>query len=265
MTDKTYIAANTSSTTDYVDPLNFVEILHNMHNEWNEKYYKSTTAKLLEILANCSEALAMLRTNQKLRKEFFNRFDALPASLKGKGLSITSKLVRYVFRFAGNRSSAYAKVIEVAVAAGIKPADLPGWVERQGGIEAVRRGHKPGQKPAELFAQAVANASDALADAQPLCVIADLPQQLHASANNAHNFSLALVRHDPTTGRGEVLYGIQHAGLINQFLAHIEKPVVARSKNKAAAAATQNDLATRDTLINEALAPADSRSELAVA
>ncbi len=230
-----------------LDKLAFLKELHARQCEWNDKHYKSTTEKLLALLADCAAARARLASDDDLRQAFFKHFDD-HNELAGKGLSLTSKIVRYVFRITGNRASAYARVIDESVRANIAPANLPTWVEKQGGIEAVRRRYNAGESPGEKTNVAVEAATKALGNLKVLYTIDALPQALYASADNDHGYCLALIRHDRNSGRGLVLHGSANGTLIKQFLAN-----VAASANKVAAENDINDLAERSAALADAV------------
>lgn len=250
--------AKTSATAQQgtsLDPLAFIERLCDKQRDWNEKHYRTTTEKLLDLLSECADARATLVADATLRKNFHTRFDN--SGLKTKdGMSLTAKLVRYVFQITGNRASAYARVIDAARDSGILPADLPAWVAKQGGLEAVRRVTKDGVNPAEKVRSAVEKAESALKQSKPLVTIDHLPQELQADVNNSHEFTLALVRHDSGTGQGHIVCASANASLIRQFLASVASKVVASNENEVGARNDAASLEARNALIAAAVAAA---------
>lgn len=238
-----------------LDPLAFIERLYEKQLDWNDKHYRTTTEKLLDLLAECADARSKLVEDQALRKSFYARFDSNKLKVKN-GMSLTAKLVRYVFRITGNRASAYARVIDAAHDADIKPADLPDWVTKNGGIEAVRRVSKDGVSPADKTRNAVHKAESALKQRKPLVTIDQLPQELHADVNNAHEFTLALVRHDTSTGQGHIVCASANASLIKQFLASIATKVAASNENENIARSDAASLEARNAATAGAAASA---------
>ena len=236
-----------------LDPLAFIERLYEKQLDWNDKHYRTTTEKLLDLLAECADARAKLVADLTLRKNFFTRFDNCKLKIKD-GMSLTAKIVRYVFRITGNRASAYARVIDAADDAGIKPADLPDWVAKQGGIEAVRRVSKDGVRPAEKLRNTAEKAENVLKRKKPLVTIDQLPQELHADVNNKHEFTLALVRHDSATGQGHIVCASANASLIKQFLASVATKIVASNENENIARSDAASLEARNAANAAALA-----------
>lgn len=257
MTSKNHNAENAAPAQQGsdLDPLAFIERLYEKQVEWNDKHYRTATEKLHGLLAECAEARDRLAVDATLRKQFHARFDDTGLKMKN-GMSLTAKLVRYVFRISGNRASAYARVIDTARDAGIKPADLPAWVAKQGGIEAVRRITKDGVTPADKTRNAVDKAESVLKHSKPLATIDKLPQELHADVNNPHEFTLALVRHDSATGKGHIVCASSNASLVRQFLANVSAKVVAGNENEDIARIDAAGLELRNAVIAKAIAAA---------
>ena len=235
-----------------LDSLAFIERLYEKQLDWNDKHYRTTTEKLLGLLAECAEARATLVADATLRKNFFTRFDNCGLKVKD-GMSLTAKLVRYVFRITGNRASAYARVIDTANDAGIAPANLAAWVAKQGGVEAVRRITKNGVTPADKTRNAIDKAESALKQRKPLLTIDKLPQELHADVNSPHEFTLALVRHDDVTGQGHIVCASANASLIKHFLASVATKVVPDNENAVAARDNSASLEARNAAAAAAL------------
>jgi hypothetical protein len=248
------MTANTPNNASKLNLLAFIEQLHADQCAWNDKHYKTTTDKLLDLLGRCLEAQMHFAADDKQRRSFFKVFDAMGA-IAGKKLSLTSRVVRYVFRITGNRASAYARVIDIALSEKITPAELATWVRGHGGIEEVRRNYAAGEAPAAKQQAKQAAAEDALGSASVICTISNLPQQLHASSDNVHAYSLALVRHDKTSGNGDVLWGTADDTLIKQFLLHQSKRLIEANGNvvtaNAHASALASDAAAIDAVLNE--------------
>ena len=242
------------------DPLAFIEHLYEKQIEWNDKHYKTTTEKLLDLLAECAQARAKLIVADTLRKKFFARFDNAGLKLRD-GMSLTSKLVRYVFRITGNRASAYARVIDAANDAGISPAQLADWVTKQGGIEAVRRQSKDGISPAQRTRDAVERAENVLKRSVALATIDDLPKALQVDENNERDFTLALIRHDSSTGKGHIVCASGNAALIKSFLTSVAGKVAAANENATATVADTALLDARSEAIAAAVAAATAALE----
>ena len=159
-------------------------------------------------------------------------------------------------RITGNRASAYARVIDAAHDAGIRPADLPAWVSERGGIEAVRRVTKGGLSPAEKVRNAVDKVESALKQIKPLLTVDQLPQELHPDVNSPYEFTLALVRYDSVTGKGHIVCASAKASLMKQFLANVSAKIVADNENEASAQGDAASLDARNAAIAAAVAAA---------
>jgi hypothetical protein len=258
MTNATSTATQTTAPANAAPaaPRNAAEFLQKLYVEqceWNKKYYKTTNDKLLDLLAKSLQARSMLADSIAQRKEFLALFNSIEEIASEKPLTLTSRVVRFVFRITGNRASAYARVLDIALEEKIKPAALPDWVRRNGGIEEVRRNYQSGQSPKDLRERLEAEAEKSLTATQAICVIADLPQALHASPDHTFPYTVALIRHDKTTGSGEVVWAASNETLIRQFLSHQGKAIAEAAVGKATAATLAAQLEADDAAIDTAL------------
>lgn len=217
-----------------LNPLMFLEDLHQRQIEWNDKHYKSTTDKLYALLADCLQACNQLSAaDLDTRKRFFMLCEEKCQIERNKKMQLTARVVSYVFRITGPRALAYSRVLTIAIAEKVSPDALAKWIADRGGIEAVRRTTKNGKVLSDKEKADAAIKVLEITDA--LLVIDDLPAALHSDASNSHDFSLALIRHDRATNRGYVVRGSANGTLVQQFLVSTASQVMAESANREVA------------------------------
>lgn len=119
----------------------FLGKLRSVRSEWNQTLYKVSNDALYGILAGCyrlydygSETGARQKT---LKRE-------LELVLKNKGIKfspnshLATRIIRTVFDTDRKRASVYSIVLRAAIAAKVKPKDLPKFIRDSGGIEELR-------------------------------------------------------------------------------------------------------------------------------
>lgn len=240
-----------SSGQQPLDPLHFVESIGPKAAR-RERLYEKAIDGTLATLTEVATATEILGANPDLRKKFFERFKAKTGSNK-KAHRLVQSLVTYTMGLQGPRSQAYARVIEIARASGIKPSDLPAWVKKEGGIEAIRRNRKPGDKSSDLARNVRAQCEEALSVAPSLATIASLPTPLHSSVDNEHSFVVTILRHDPKTSTGDILWGSADDALVGQFLLKVSKDVCSKHGAQATAKGRASQLDQAEAAIEAAL------------
>ena len=207
------------------NPLAYLHDLQAAGRQWSEGY-ESTMEKLYRLLAKCMEGYEQLQASDRnVRKQFFRVCEDECGINSSKKYHLTYRIVAYVFGIKGPRVGAYVRVLRIAIAEKVGSGDFFAWLDSRGGIEAVRR-NRNGKSPAEIRADKTERAGEALAIAQGIMDITNLPEALHHNASNDNNFSIALIRHDTTNNTGTVVWASTSAVLINAALAAAAKQVV---------------------------------------
>jgi hypothetical protein len=111
-----------------------------------EAYEKNELARsntrLYEILSEAYELYVLAKTTDKLLKETVK---VLVGILKDEGSRVQTNtlainlFVRFVFRSDRQRAYNYSRTLQAAYAKDIKPADLPAFIEAEGGVEQCKK------------------------------------------------------------------------------------------------------------------------------
>ena len=93
---------------------------------------------LSEVLAYAQEVLAMPNLEHVIKKmrRTLSRDYGIKTQINSPNLNI---IVRYVIRKNRKTAHVYARVLQVAIDAGVKPVDFPKFVKTNGGIERIRQ------------------------------------------------------------------------------------------------------------------------------
>lgn len=218
---KTHDDNTTNATTaSATDALGLLDKLHQEQVNWSATLYKTAQDKLIALLSECMTAHKLLKDDDKQRKLFNARMKALNIDMRA-GTDLSTRIVRYVFRITGGRMHAYARVIREALAADREPTQLATWVADRGGIEGVRA-----SKVAKAAEQELDDATTALEHAGAVVSINKLDTALQPGSSGYGNFTLLLVRHDKSTGNGEVVWGSDNAALIKRYIGRVAKQVL---------------------------------------
>ncbi len=229
------MAGKKKNVFDYIDEI------HKEQEAWNDKFYKSANDKLLVLLGKCLEAYHMLaKDSVKVRKAFYAKLEELGYESKNS-VHLTTKLVTYVFRIKGGRANAYARVLRAALDAKVAHDALGQWVQSKGGIEAVRRESAAGKNGVPTDKEIEQQTQRVLEGGNAIVTLDTLPESLHRNVNADHDFAVALVRHNSSTGKGEVVWGCNNATLVRAFFKAAGKDVLKQhaSAKKAATAASK--------------------------
>jgi hypothetical protein len=214
-----------------------LDSLCKVREEWELGAYKTSNDQLYEILARCLDIYQQLRSDIKQRAEFKVRLDALKAQDKIKfneSTNLPTRIVRYVFRNSGKRSLAYAKALILANEDKIDSLGLAAWINKNNGVEQLRRRDKDGITPAMLNANLQQNATQHYSDSKGLVTPFKAPKELLPDAESTNNFALALVRKEDD-GQVTIVYGTNKSTLVKHMLTLAGKHL-AETKGKAAVA-----------------------------
>ncbi len=226
-----------TNSTKIADPLKTLKELHDRQQEWDDKHYRNTTDKLLAILADCLDVYVRLRGTDmvKVRRQLHRELESLHLATRDH-VDLAVKVCRFVWRFQGGRTAAYARVIRIAVDQDQTRATFADWVRDQGGIEDVRLNRKTnGQTPTQQ-AEAV---SDMLEAFNGLVQLDKIVDELKPTDDATFPYALALVRYNAALGKQEVVCGSNNTALVREFLLKVEEAV--RKKN-----ASMHEIAARE-------------------
>lgn len=116
--------------------------LSGKHDTYVETYVEKGNEQLgvllSEVLAYAQEVLAMPNLEQVIKKmrRTLSREYSIKTQMNSPNLNI---IVRYVIRKNRKTAHVYARVLQTAIDAGVKPADFPEFVKANGGIERIRQ------------------------------------------------------------------------------------------------------------------------------
>ena len=210
---------------------------------------EKTNHSLYEILADCFEAYQALVLDKEARSHFFKSYKSEDLT-ENKRTPLESKVIRYVFKISRRKLSAYARVLRVANAAGIKRSALPSWITEQGGIEQIRRS-KPNQSGALSRAAAIAKAEELLSTLNSLAEIDQAPDDLKPI--KGEKFSIVIVRR----GKGSnasIVHAVESKSAIKATLAAVGQSLYSKAKQEEAEKAERSRSSARRQAIEAAAA-----------
>lgn len=189
---------------------------------WQDKAYKQSNAELHALLARCLHFYNAVANDADL-------YDALTTLLENQGFkvavntSLPLRIVRLIFAEPASlekskqRLFSYTRVLSIAKAQGIAPEKLPDFIERNGGIDEIRRtgSTSNNKKEAAKTHRERANRELSSSTAKPLFKLPSLPAQLHPAEGK--RFSLALVRKN-TDGTASIVFGTANISLVKSVL-----------------------------------------------
>lgn len=246
----------TTAPKSNMSPLALIEEIYDDQVKWNNEFYVSTSEKLFHLLARCYEVYQQLiASTPAVRKTFFDRYE-LQGFGDRKGVHITLKITRYVFRITNARAGVYARVLQIAKEEGKETSDIVPWLKEVGGIESVRRAYTKGASPADMAKLAVAKANQVLAKAVPILELPSVPTAVMPNECAEYDYALALIRYDHSTKKAHLIHGCAHETLIAQYLARVAKDVVEQDEAAKKAAKDQQQKIDTKAAIKAAVAEA---------
>ena len=163
-------------------------VLENLEGKriaWEVGAYRKSNLELYGILALCLQYSQPLESTDaaKKRNAVLDEFCKTRAYKVTNDTPTATKVIRAVFgRVDRRRTSTYSLVVRAALDTKIKPADMPDWIEKHGGVEEIRLGDKGDQMSA---AEQVSEAQKALESQQSIVVIHAEALSLKSNPDNA--------------------------------------------------------------------------------
>ena len=254
-TTATVAAAKTLAKSNTAKDLNTqLDSLCKVREEWELGAYKTSNDQLYEILARCLDIYQQLRNDIKQRAEFKVRLDALKAQdlIKfNESTNLPTRIVRYIFRNSGKRSFAYAKALILATEEDIDSLGLAAWINKNNGVEQLRRRDKDGIRPCMREANFRTIAAAKFAESTSLLGSLRATDVLQPNPDSDHEFSVALLRKE-ADGTMSIVHGSNNAALVNRFLALAGKKLNGDQAEAIKTAAIRSDNAARDAILSEA-------------
>lgn len=111
-------------------------------DDFEKNEFARSNARLYQILGEAYGQYKLAKTTDKLLKETVK---SLVAILKAEGSRVQTNtlainlFVRFVFRSDRQRAYNYSRTLQAAYAKDIKPADLPAFIEAEGGVEQCKK------------------------------------------------------------------------------------------------------------------------------
>jgi hypothetical protein len=111
-------------------------------DDFEKNEFERSNARLYQILGEAYGQYKLAKTTDKLLKETVK---SLVAILKAEGSRVQTNtlainlFVRFVFRSDRQRAYNYSRTLQAAYAKDIKPADLPAFIEAEGGVEQCKK------------------------------------------------------------------------------------------------------------------------------
>lgn len=111
-------------------------------DDFEKNEFARSNARLYQILGEAYGQYKLAKTTDKLLKETVK---SLAGILKSEGSRVQTNtlainlFVRFVFRSDRQRAYNYSRTLQAAYAKDIKPADLPAFIEAEGGVEQCKK------------------------------------------------------------------------------------------------------------------------------
>lgn len=223
-----------------------VEGLIAQRRKWEEGSYAVSSAELYALLGQTLDLYLKVRANAALAKSVNQLLDMYEITYNTR-TRLTVKIVRLVFVGKGressieNRAFTYARVLEVAAAAGETGASLPQFIIDQHGLDEIRRKTPAGLTEAQKAQQARDYAEAALWTAGEIAAVS-LTDTLQPTDGDL--YSLALVRKNPD-GTGSIVFGTNNRTAIGTVLALAGKALREAAVIKAEAEVARTDAEQR--------------------
>lgn len=131
-----------------------IEGLIKSRKAWDSGTRKASLDERNKLLGSCLDLYKEISSSTKLQRALNSYLDNRQI-IYNSGTSLSLKLLRVVFMEAADtkeppqRLYEYRRVLEKAKEAGITGADLPTYIEQNGGTDGLRRQSKNGQSPTE--------------------------------------------------------------------------------------------------------------------
>ena len=216
---------------------NVVDALIAQCKAWEAGTYAASNTELYALLGNTLDLFIKVRRDVGLSRAVNDLLD-----LNGIGYnsstSLALKIVRLIFVGKGreakiaNRAFTYARVLTVAVEAGITGKQLPQFISDNHGIDELRRQGEDGETDAQKAKRARDYAEAALVNHSTVAPVVMVDELQPA---DGARYSLALVRKNED-GTGSIVFGTSNQAAVNTVLVIAGKAL----KDRAAQTAEQN-------------------------
>ena len=227
------------TTTDLDRLHSRITALGQQCDTWQDGLYKSSNAELYSILQGCFDLLTELRTASSLRKKFSKALEMAGYTVQAN-TSLTTQIVRAVFKSEKHRTYGYARVLNVAFEEKHADQSLADFIVAKGGVEEIRRTPKNGVSVTEQRQAYKDLAEEALASVPALCNVKARTELMpHPDATN--DFAVVLVRRNPDGNIG-IVFGTNKPSLVEAVLAEAGKTL---SEQKLQQATISNQIARR--------------------
>ena len=152
--------ANPKACNDGTSALAKIEQLVIEAQVWHDTVFTTSNEQLYKILAKCYDLyLQMADKNDEIAakavRTAFQDFLNLKGYKFGKATHTLNKIVKCVFGFDRRRVNAYGTVLQVALAQGLTPEQLPPFIRDKGGVEEIRLSATANGMTAKQKAEAV--------------------------------------------------------------------------------------------------------------
>ena len=236
-----------------------VEALIQDRCKWEEGSYAVSNSELYALLGRTLDLYVKVRADRALAKSVNHLLELYGITFNTR-TRLSVKIVRLVFvgkgreRSMEHRAFAYARVLEVAAAAGTTGDALPQFIIDRHGVDEIRRQAGSGLTEAQKAQQARDYAEGALSTATAPTTIA-LTDDLQPADGDL--YSVALVRKN-ADGTGSIVFGTNNRTAIGTVMAIAGKALRDAAVIKAEADIARNDEAQRaanlERLVSEMVA-----------
>lgn len=210
----------------YVSKADLIAALDDLATDctsWFNGSYKKSNEELYALIGRCVGLHQQVVTNRPLRKHINDTLIERKITCN-ENASLETRMVRWVFGNCGNRAYAYASAIRRCVKDNITPAQVPGYIDGSGGLDALRRPAKAGPDEREKLRQTRTDAENYYIACPALFTIPAPVPELTPSSEKAHAFSVALLR-QTDDGKSEIVYGSSNGTLVNSLLVEAGKRI----------------------------------------
>lgn len=227
----------------------FIESLAIEREAWENTAYRTSNQQLYTLLAKCYGKYVAMTKDTEVAKEMRLELETY-INLKGYGFSKTShtltKIVKCVFGGDRRRNSTYSIVLRTAFEQKVAEADIPRFIEQQGGVQEIRL-----TKCNALSTKAKAEiAKDTVVEQALASVTSEaLARQLDAAKVGQQVVIVATQQANGTVTLNAVTYseGVVNAALSAYYVAN---------KESIKAKSAEREKASNDALLNNAIGQA---------
>ena len=201
------------------NPISQLDDLIKQREKWENSAFKQSNTQLYQILGTCIDIYydieGMTDGKIKQRRALNEKLDSLKIKYT-ESTKLITKIIRYVFKTDRKRSYVYSRVCEEAIKSKIDGLALPKWIEKQGGIEEVRK-VKKGTSDLDTIKNKIYQSSEYLKSAPALTKPIATVDDLQPSKEGNYNFCAALVRTN-ANGTSDIVFSTVSQTVIKSLL-----------------------------------------------